>query len=396
MATATDGRSSDDVPARHEIPHDYRGAHRMLSDNRRDRCESLAALISGGPRHHADVFRRPGELADALGRDNGANLHVSDLPQLSDPLLQLRPTRRRHGDEHRAVHLRPNRARARMRLGVRAGMAHGFTPSLPPSEHDRSNRLISGVKWPRLDCGRRCSYGCGVRNSDEGEAAPGRRVSGKVMIVEDQLLVAELFAAHCRGMGLDVVAQCDRLETAASVLRKHKPDLVLLDFSMPDGNGLEAGVKWMEEMPQLRVIGVSSHRDPWTMLQVQRSGLHGFVDKNEQRPDVLSEAIEAVLFGRTFYTSIVSDASRVLRHDRTAFVHVLSDYEMRVLALIGEAKDDNEIGAILGVSPSTVQSRRRDIMRKLNIHSTPKLIHYALAHGLVRTEHLRDKRPPQV
>jgi DNA-binding NarL/FixJ family response regulator len=215
-----------------------------------------------------------------------------------------------------------------------------------------------------------------------------KRLSGRVVIVEDQRLVAELFAAHCRKLGLEVIAQCGTLAEALPTVRQHRPDLVLMDFSLPDGDGLQVAAQLMGEIATLRVIGVSSHRDPWTMLQVQRSGLHGFVDKNEQRPEILAEAIEAVLFGRTFYTSIVGQSSSVIRHDRNAFVHVLSDYELRILALIGEAKDDIEIAAILGISSSTAQSRRRDIMRKLDIHSTPKLIHYALSQGIVRTDHI--------
>jgi DNA-binding NarL/FixJ family response regulator len=214
------------------------------------------------------------------------------------------------------------------------------------------------------------------------------RLSGRVVIVEDQRLVADLFAAHCEKLGLQVVALAKTLQEAYAAVRRLEPDLLMTDFSLPDGDGLQGAVKLMGEFRTMRVIGLSSHRDPWTMLQVQRSGIHGFVDKNDQRPDVLTEAIVAVMHGRTFYTQVVGQSSAVLRHDRSAFVHVLSDYELRVLALIGEAKDDVEIGNLLGISASTAQSRRRDIMRKLDIHSTPKLIHYALAQGIVRTDHL--------
>lgn len=222
----------------------------------------------------------------------------------------------------------------------------------------------------------------------QNQPSSAARLAGRVAIVEDQRLVAELFAHHCESLGLEVTAQCATLAEAMPAVRMVRPDLLLMDFSLPDGDGLQAATQLMGEFRTMRVIGVSSHRDPWTMLQVQRSGIHGFVDKNEQRPNVLTEAIEAVMFGRTFYTEVVGQASSVLRHDRNAFVHVLSDYELRVLALIGEAKDDTEIGHALGISASTAQSRRRDIMHKLNIHSTPKLIHYALAQGIVRTDHL--------
>ena len=170
--------------------------------------------------------------------------------------------------------------------------------------------------------------------------------------------------------------------------REHLPDLVLLDISLPDGDGLELAKKFLHELPQIKILAISAHRDPWTMLQVQRLGLHGFVDKHEQSPEVLTDAIHAVLAGRIYYTPIVNKSSMSIRRDPKAFIRVLSDHETRILSMIGESKNDTEIGLILGISPATVQSRRRDIMGKLDIHATPKLIHYAIVNGLTRAEQL--------
>jgi DNA-binding NarL/FixJ family response regulator len=206
-------------------------------------------------------------------------------------------------------------------------------------------------------------------------------------------LVAEFFALHCRDLGLQVLLRCPSVAEGLAAIREHQPDLVLLDISLPDGDGLELARTILAEWPQIKVLGISSHRDPWTMLQVQRVGLHGFVDKNEQRPEVLSEAIQAVLGGRVFFTSIVNESSAVIRRDPKAFNRVLSDYETRILSMIGEAKTDDEIGAVLGTSPATVQSRRRDIMSKLNVHTTPKLIHFAIVNGLTRAEQLGRPDP---
>lgn len=148
----------------------------------------------------------------------------------------------------------------------------------------------------------------------------------------------------------------------------------------------------LEEPVPVKILAISGHRDPWTMLQVQRIGLNGFVDKNEQRPEVLTDAIRTVLSGRTYYTSIVHQSSAVIRQDPKAFIRVLSDYETRILALIGQSKNDEEIAMILNVSPATIQSRRRDIMSKLDIHGTPKLIHYAIVNGLTRAEQLKPRK----
>jgi len=216
---------------------------------------------------------------------------------------------------------------------------------------------------------------------------------GRVVIVEDQRLVAEFLQFHCRDLKLQVVRHCVGYVDGLAAVRELKPDLVLLDISLPDGDGLEMARIIIEELPRVKVLTVSSHHDPWTMLQVQRIGIHGFVDKNDQRPEVLTEAIHAVLGGRVFYTPVVNQSSATIRRDPKSFIRVLSDYETRILSMIGESKSDEEIATVLNISPATVQSRRRDIMKKLDIHSTPKLIHYAIVNGLTRAEQLGRKKP---
>jgi DNA-binding NarL/FixJ family response regulator len=188
------------------------------------------------------------------------------------------------------------------------------------------------------------------------------------------------------------VKQCATCAEGLAAIRAHVPELVLLDISLPDGDGLELARTVLNELPQVKILSISSHRDPWTMLQVQRMGLHGFVDKNEQRPEVLSDAIRAVLAGTIFYTAVVNESSALIRRDPKAFIRVLSDYETIILSIIGESKTDAEIGKILCISASTVQSRRRDIMHKLDIHSTPKLIHYAITNGLTRADQLLKRK----
>ncbi len=226
-------------------------------------------------------------------------------------------------------------------------------------------------------------------------SAPSRSsaTQRRVVIIEDQRLVAEFLTLHCATLDLRVVQHCVTCREGRAAIRAHQPDLVLLDISLPDGDGLTLAKAVLDELPRVRILAVSSHRDPWTMLQVQRIGLHGFVDKNEQNPAVLSQAILAVLAGRVHYAPIVNESSAKIRRDPKAFIRVLSDYQTQILTMIGAAQTDQEIAAALGVSATTVQSRRRDIMRNLEIHSTPKLIHYALVNGLTRAEQLVPLRP---
>lgn len=229
-------------------------------------------------------------------------------------------------------------------------------------------------------------------DTPSGNGVGDRARLGRVVVVEDQRLVAEFFHYHCRDLGLEVVQICATCREGLAAIRTHRPELVLMDISLPDGDGLELAKTLLDELPEVKILAISSHRDPWTMLQVQRIGLHGFVDKNEQRREVLTEAIHAVLAGRVYYTPIVNESSASIRRDPKAFIRVLSDYETRILSMIGESKTDEEIATVLNISPATVQSRRRDIMTKLDVHTTPKLIHYAIVNGLTRVEQLGRKK----
>ncbi len=226
-----------------------------------------------------------------------------------------------------------------------------------------------------------------------GSEGGGNSFIGRVVIVEDQRLVSEFLQFHCRDLRLQVVHQSTGFQDGLAAIRLHKPDMVLLDISLPDGDGLELAKMIIEELPRVKILAISSHHDPWTMLQVQRIGIHGFVDKNDQRPEILTEAMLAVLGGRVYYTPVVNQSSATIRRDPKSFIRVLSDYETRILSMIGESKTDDEIAVVLNISPATVQSRRRDIMRKLDIHSTPKLIHYAIVNGLTRAEQLGRRKP---
>lgn len=218
---------------------------------------------------------------------------------------------------------------------------------------------------------------------DEGDPLHGQRA----IIVEDQKLFADFLTGCFSEWGIEVLLATASGAEGLAAVNKQIPDLLMLDFSLPDIDGLEIARQVLTDRncAKMKVIGISSHRDPWTMLQVQKLGFHGFVDKMEQSAETLRAALISVVSGNVFYTSAVQESSARLRRDPKAFNRVLSEYELKILAMIGHAMTDEEIAAELGISPSTMQSRRRDIMKKLDVHTTPKLIHYAIANGLTRT-----------
>jgi DNA-binding NarL/FixJ family response regulator len=207
----------------------------------------------------------------------------------------------------------------------------------------------------------------------------------RVAIIEDYSLEADLLAMVCRReLGFEVVLVEGRGRPGLRGILELRPQLVLLDVMLPDVDGLAVAETLLRELPATRVIIVSAMNDPVTLHSVRTIGVHGFVDKRLQTIAMLKNAIDLVARGHFFFAPVVSKAAAAERTDPKSFTRILSDYEQHILSLIGASKSDAEIAAALGISPVTAQSRRRDIMNKLNIHSTPKLIRYALEQGFTR------------
>ena len=207
----------------------------------------------------------------------------------------------------------------------------------------------------------------------------------KVAIVEDYSLTADLLATVCRReLNFEVVINETHGRPALRQILDLKPELILLDVSLPDMDGLTVAQTVLRELPATKILVLSALRDPVTLHSVRQLGVHGFVDKRLQTVAMLKNAIELVSRGHFFFAPVVNESAATQRSDPRAFNRILSDYEQHILSLIGESKSDEEIATLVGISATTAQSRRRDIMRKLDLHSTPKLIRYAIEQGFTR------------
>ncbi len=201
-------------------------------------------------------------------------------------------------------------------------------------------------------------------------------------------MVADLLATVCRReLNFEVVINETHGRRALEQIRSLRPDLIILDLSLPDIDGLAIARAVRHELPMIKILVLSALRDAITLSTVRKLGLHGFVDKRLQTVAMLKNAISLVAQGHFFFAPVVNDADPVQRGEAKSFMRILSDYEQHILSLIGESKSDAEIAKIVGISPVTVQSRRRDIMNKLDVHSTPKLIRFAIENGFTRPDY---------
>src|ERR687883_15650 len=183
---------------------------------------------------------------------------------------------------------------------------------------------------------------------------------------------------------MQVVAEAgDGVEAFEQALAS-KPDLCVLDVSMPRMTGLQAARQIRAHLPETQVLALSMHDDERYVFDALKAGASGYVLKREVDQALLS-AIRAVGRGEAFLTNAVqrslvrewmSDSSSGPREP-------LSPREQEVLKLIAEAHTNREIGAILHLSEKTVESHRANILRKLGMRDRVELVRYAIRRGLV-------------
>lgn len=206
-----------------------------------------------------------------------------------------------------------------------------------------------------------------------------------VLVLEDQTMVRELLALACAQALPQARVETAGTRAAALALAKRlPPDLVLLDLVLPDGDGLDLLPDIFAAAPSAKVIALSSHIDEFTLHRALNSRVHGILDKNEQPVRILREAIATVLAGRQYVSSYVQRLRASVRADPAAFDKILSDREQEVLRLIGEGLNNEQVAARLKISASTAKNHRLNIMAKLDMHSTPQLIRYAIEKGFTR------------
>ena len=207
----------------------------------------------------------------------------------------------------------------------------------------------------------------------------------KIVVVEDHAMVRGFVLRVCEdAFAHPQVHEATRADEALEIVRKVQPDLILLDLELPDKDGLDLLPDLRVAAKFARVIILSSHIDAFSVSRVQRAGVEGFVDKNEQSPDALCEAMRQVMAGKRVYTTIVTKAQAALRADPKGFTKVLSDREIEVLRLIGDGMNDEAVAERLKISALTARNYRRKVMSKLDIHSTPELLRYAVEKGFSR------------
>lgn len=207
----------------------------------------------------------------------------------------------------------------------------------------------------------------------------------KIGIVEDHRMFRDFLRDKgVRGAGHEVLWEAGSLAEAERLLGARPPEVLLLDLSLPDGDGYDLAERTLQRLPRLLILVLTSHCDEYTISRLLQSGVQGFVDKNEQPVETIAQALVALQAGRTYYSEAVERIRQHLREDSKAFTKLFSPRELEVLGLVGAGFSDEDIGRRLALSTSTVQWHRKRIQARLGLESTRELMRYALQKGITR------------
>lgn len=211
----------------------------------------------------------------------------------------------------------------------------------------------------------------------------------RILLADDHALVREgIRRVLEEDPEFAVVAEAADGEEAVSLAREHRPDVAVVDITMPTASGFEVTARLQSDVPTTRVLILSMHDDTQYVMRAVRAGARGYLLKDEAGPSQLREAVRAVHSGRSFFTSAVTARlAEGLRGDegekQGPGVEVLTARELDVLKGIAAGQSNKQIAAELGISRRTVESHRESLMRKLDIRTVAGLTRFALDAGLL-------------
>lgn len=212
-------------------------------------------------------------------------------------------------------------------------------------------------------------------------------MSIRIILADDHQLFREGMCALLeKESDMDVVGQAQDGRSAVAQASELQPDVIVMDISMPDLNGIEATRQIVKRVPKTKVLALSMHSDRRFVEGMLKAGVCGYLLKDCANEELV-RAIREVANGQTYLSSsiagqVVEAYTRGGQGEQELLTGVLTGREREVLQLVAEGLTTKEIAIKLNISPKTGEAHRQQVMNKLNIHSVADLTKLAIREGL--------------
>lgn len=210
----------------------------------------------------------------------------------------------------------------------------------------------------------------------------------KVLLVDDHTIVRQGIRALLESVpDIQIIGEADNGKTAVEMAEKLKPDIMLVDISLPLLNGLEVTRRVRKKVPGCKVLVLTMHENEMYVSQILRTGASGYLVKKTAVSELIM-AIRSVHQGKAYFSPSISkivlnDYLRKESRGDAPPTELLSNREREILQLLAEGYSNKEIAVILNLSVKTVSNHRNRIMQKLDIHDITSLVKYALKQGFI-------------
>lgn len=213
----------------------------------------------------------------------------------------------------------------------------------------------------------------------------------KICIIDDHQLVVEgLVSMLEKQNNIEIIATANNGKEAIKKIEILNPDLILMDLDMPEMNGFQTTEYLKKNIPNLKIIILSMHQEKVLVEKLIRMGIDAYLIKNSDKRDFI-ECIEKVSSGKQFFSaeitrSLVFDANHQAKFNQNNTLLLLSqltEREKEILILIADGNTNPEIAKLLFISPRTVDTHRKNLLKKLEVKNTAGLVRFALKSGLV-------------
>jgi two-component system response regulator NreC len=210
----------------------------------------------------------------------------------------------------------------------------------------------------------------------------------RILLADDHNVLRDGLRLLLERQGFEVVAEAGDGREAIRLAEKFRPDVAVMDIAMPQLNGIDATSRIVESCSPTAVIILSMHHDESYIVRALNAGARGYLLKDSLKADLIS-AVNAVSQGHSYFSPKVSlllqeDYFREMADkQKTDTYELLTAREREILQLAAEGKSNKEIAHILNLSFYTVDTHRSHILHKLNLHTVPELILYAVRKGII-------------
>jgi len=207
----------------------------------------------------------------------------------------------------------------------------------------------------------------------------------RALVVEDEKFARDYLAEILMDdFDFDEVVLAEDGEQGWEKYKRQAFDFIVIDLILPKLDGLKLAGRILKSGRVQRILALSGECDDFTVREVTRSGILGFIHKKEMSREVLEEAFRNVFAGRVYYSNNAKDVIGRLRNDSNAFYRLLTDRELEVLRFIAQHRTDEQIAEELNLSKFTVKRHRQNAMKKLNLKNESSIVHFALEKGIIK------------